>query len=226
MSVLRRALAVLPVAALAVTAPSAHAAAVGTLPCVPYIAGQQTMPVVATGFTPLGFATIYTNSTAEPTPKILTSGRLDGVGGLQVPAFPPSFTKSDANLQTFNLIGEDKANPAAPIISPPVPFQVVRFGSTTSPAPRRPSQTVRYTARGFATGKRIYVHFRFAGITRRSVSLGVAKGPCGIATKRMRALPTKSRFGTWTAWTTQAKKFSVNSKPFVKNSFRIFRTFG
>lgn len=205
MRTLRRALAVLPVAAPAIAPPSAHAAQVGTLPCVPYIAGQQTMPVVATGFTPLGFATIYTNSAADPIPKILTSGRLDGIGALQTAAFPPTFTKSNDNLQTFNLLAEDKSNPAAPIVAPPVPFQVVRFGSTISPSPRRPSQRVRFTARGFAANKRVYIHFRFAGVTRRTVSLGVAKGACGIATRRMRALPTKARYGRWTAWTTQSK---------------------
>ena len=85
----------------------------------------------------------------------------------------------------------------------------MRFGLTTKPSPKRPTSKVTYTARGFTTGKRVYIHFRFGGVTRRTVSLGVAKGPCGIASKRMRALPTKARYGQWTSYTNQSKTFKA-----------------
>jgi len=105
------------------------------------------------------------------------------------------------------------------------PFQVARFGTTTKPAPTKPRQKVTYTARGFTIGKPIYIHFRFGGVTRRSVRLGVAKGPCGIASLRMRALPTKARYGTWTTYTNQSKKFSAGTRPAWKETFTIFRRF-
>lgn len=222
MPVARRALAVLPVAALAMAASSAQAAEVKTLPCVPYVAGQQTMPIVATGFTPGAFATFYTNTTANPTPRILTSGRLDAVGAFQLATRPPSFTKFDGNLETFNLIAEDRTNPAAPIIAA-MPFQVVRFGMTRSPNPKRPRQRVTYTARGFAPGKPVYAHFRYKGKTRRTVSLGVAKGPCGITSRKMRALPTKVRYGSWRAYIDQSRKFSVRTRPQWVDRFTITR---
>ncbi|CAN5284666.1 hypothetical protein BH20ACT16_BH20ACT16_00810 [soil metagenome] len=220
--VVRRTLAVLPVAAVAMAASSAQAAEVKTLPCVPYIAGQQTMPVVAAGFAPNNFATFYTNSTASPTPRILTSGRLDGIGGFTGVALPPPFTKTNGNLETFNLIGEDKTNPAAPVVVT-TPFQVVRFGMTRSPAPKRPRQKVTFTARGFVPDKRVYAHFRFKGVTRRTVSLGIAKGPCGITSLKMRALPTKVRYGTWRAYIDQTKKFSVATRPQWIDPFTITR---
>jgi hypothetical protein len=222
MSAVRRAFAVLPVAAIAMAAPSAQAAEIKTLPCVPYVAGQQTMPVVALGFTPGGFVTVYTNTTANPTPRILTSSRLDAAGGFQAATLPPPFAKTSDNLETFNLIAEDKANPAAPILAT-VPFQVVRFGMTRHPNPKRPRQKVTYTARGFVPGKPVYAHFRYKGTTRRTVSLGNAKGPCGITSKRMRALPTKVRYGAWRAYIDQTKKFSAATRPQWIDPFTITR---
>jgi len=203
-------------------APSAQAAEIKTLPCVPYVAGQQTMPVVAVGFTPGSFVTVYTNTTANLTPRVLTSSPLDGVGGFQTATLPPPFTKPNDNLETFNLIAEDKANPAAPIRAA-VPFQVVRFGMSRTPNPKRPRQRVTYTARGFTPGKPVYAHFRFKGVTRRTVSLGDAKGPCGITSKRMRALPTKIRYGAWRAYIDQTKRFSVQTRPQWIDPFTITR---
>jgi hypothetical protein len=225
MSVLRRALAVLPVAAVAATAPSAHAAEIKTLPCVPYVLGQKTMPVVGAGFTPGGFVSVLTNTAASPTPATLTSARLDGTGGFQTTGSPPPFSASSRNLQTFNLIAEDRTNPAAPVLATS-PFQVVRFGMTRKPNPKRPRQRVTYTARGFIPGKAVYVHFRFAGVTRRTVRLGVAKPPCGIVSRRMRALPTKVRYGSWRGYVDQSKRFSGRTRPQWIEPFRITRVLG
>lgn len=234
MPAVRRALAALPVATLAVAVPTAQAAVVKTLPCVPYVAGQQTMPLAAAGFTPGGLLTLYTSNPNSPAPRILTTARLDGLGGfLSVPASqaapgltqhqpPPSFAPPNRNLQTFTLFAEDKSNPAAPILAS-TPFQVVRFGMTRNPVPRRPRQTVTYTARGFLPGKRVYAHFRFRGSTRRTVSLGIAKGPCGITSRKMRALPTKVRYGTWRAYIDQSRKFNKTTRPQWIDPFAITR---
>lgn len=234
MPAVRRALAVLPVAALAMAVPSAQAAEVRTLPCVNYVSGQQTMPVAAAGFTPGGLVTLYTSTANRPAPRILTSARLDGLGGLlsvppaqAVPGvtqhqLPPSFAPLNRNLQTFTLFAEDRSNPAAPIVASSS-FQVVRFGMTRKPNPKRPSQTVTYTARGFFPGRPVYAHFRFRGVTRRTVSLGVAKGPCGITTRKMRALPTKVRYGTWRAYIDQSRRFSPRTRPQWIDPFRITR---
>jgi hypothetical protein len=210
------------VAAAALAASSAQAADVKTLPCVPYVAGQQTMPLAVSGFTPGNFVTLHTNSTAAPAPRILTSGRLDGIGAFQTTVSPPPFTKSNGNLQSFNLIASDDTNPAAPVIAA-FPFQVVRFGMTRSPSPKRPTSRVTYTARGFVPGQPVYAHFRFRGTTRRTVSLGVAKGPCGITSKKMRALPTKVRYGAWRAYIDQSRKFSPNTRPQWIDPFTITR---
>lgn len=235
MPAVRRALVALPVAALALAGgTSARAAEVKTLPCVPYVAGQQTMPITGAGFTPGGLVTLFTTTAADPTPRILTSARLDALGsfvtvapgqggpGVSEHVAPPRFTRSDANLQTFTLVAADRTNPAAPIVAT-APFGVVRFGMTRSPSPRRPHQRVRYTARGFATGRRVYAHFRYGGVTRRTVSLGVARGSCGITSRRMRALPTRVRYGSWEARIDQSRRYSVKTRPQWIDPFSITR---
>lgn len=226
MSNVRRALAVLPIAGLTLvmgsTASAQGPATVQTDACVRYVAGQPTMTIIGSGFTPGSFVRLGTATKANPQPSIFTSTTALPTGAIFKQTTPPSFRPFNRTLQSFTLVAQELNNPANVAITP---FQVARFGMTTSPAPRRPAQRVTYTARGFEPGKRVYIHFRFGGITRRSVSLGVATGPCGTATRKMRALPTKARFGNWTTYTNQAQKFSINTRPAWKGGFRIFRTF-
>ena len=224
MPAVRRALAALPVVAVAVAAPSAQAAQIKTFPCVAYIPGQATMPIAGAGFTPGGSVTLYTNSGAAPEPRILTSARLDGSGGFGLATPAPAFSKPTRNLETFNLLAQDRTDPAAPIVANTA-FQLVRFGLKITPTPKRPRSKVTYTARGYVPGRPIYVHFRYRGVTRRTVTLGVATGPCGIAARTMRALPTRVRYGRWRAYVDQSRSFSAQTRPQWIEPFRITRSF-
>ena len=225
MSFLRHALAGVPAAAVALAATPAQAADVRTLPCVPYVAGEATMPIVATGFAPGAFVSAVTTTVSRPAPAALASGQANPAGGFTALVAPPAFDGPDTHLQSFALVAIDRTNPAAPVQTAPFPFQVVRFGMTRDPNPRRPSTRVTYTARGFTPGKAVYIHFRFKGRTRRTVRLGVAAGACGIVSRRMRALPTRPRYGRWTSYTNTARRFSPSTTPTWKESFEIFRRF-
>lgn len=227
MTVLRRALAVLPVSAVvaATAAAPSGAATIQTDACARYVAGQATMTIIGAGFTPNGSVSLSTITKAAPTPTVFSSTGVLATGAFLKTTLPPPFSSPTRNKESFLLVATDSSNPAAPLLAT-TPFQVVRFGSTTSPSPKRPISKVTYTARGFATGKHVYIHFRFGGKTRRTVDLGVAKGPCGITSKRMRALPTRARYGVWTTYTDQKKKFSANTRPAWKDSFTIFRRIG
>lgn len=224
MSAVRRALAVVPAVAVAVAATPAQAATITTVPCFPYVQNAATkLPIVATGFTPGAFVRIYANP-LKTAPSVTGSTNADPTGNFGYEHSAPSFSPFSRNLQTFNLIGEDRTNPAAPIIATST-FQMARFGLTSSPSsPKRPGQKVTYTARGFTAGKPVYIHFRFAGKTRRTVRLGLAQGPCGIVAKSMKALPTKVRYGTWRTYTNQSRT-SASATPLWKDGFTIFRRF-
>ncbi len=226
MTVSRRALAVLPLGALAAAAVAspAGAAVVKTDPCVRYVAGQPTMTIIGAEFTPNGSVSLASVSKTKPTPSPFASSPVQATGIFLQSAQPPSFSSPNRTLESFTLIAADNTNPAAPILAS-TPFALVRFGLTAKPSPKRPTSRITYTARGFTTGKPVYIHFRFGGVTRRTVSLGLAKGPCGIASKRMRALPTKARYGQWTSYTNQSKRFSPATRPAWKDAFTIFRRF-
>ena len=222
MTALRRALAVLCLGALATAAAvaPAGAATLTTDACVRYVRNQPTMTIVGTGFTPGGSVALASSTRTRTTPVPFSSSPVLPNGGFVTRTLPPPFSSPSRNQESFTLLGVDATNPTA---FGTTQFQVVRFGMTTSPTPRRPTSRIRYTARGFTSGKRVYVHFRFRGVTRRTVSLGVARGPCGIASQRMRALPTKTLYGPWTTYTNQFRT-APRKRPYWQDSFEICRT--
>ncbi len=212
-------------AALAVAAP-AQAATITTLPCVPVVSslsGGGTLPITGTGFTPGGRVTVRYASVQSPTPTFLTSTTADAAGNIAVAASPPLFNKFNTQLQTFGLAATDDANPANVGATQ---YKQVRVGYTTNPSTGRPTRTATHTVRGFPIGVNVYLHFRFNGQTKRNVKVGRTTGPCGIASKRMDLLPTRSRPGKWTVYVDQKATFSKSTRPQLKYSFVISRTFG
>jgi hypothetical protein len=212
-------------AALAVAAP-AQAATVTTLPCVPVVStlsSTPNMPITGTGFTPGAQVTIRYASVQSPTPTYLTATTVDPAGNFSVAAVAPIFAKFDTNLQTFAISATDGVNPALVAIAQ---YKQVRVGYTTNPSTGKPTRTATHTVRGFTPGKNIYLHFRFQGQTKRNVKVGKANTPCGIASRRMALLPTRSRPGTWTVYADQKASYSNKTRPQLKYSFVIRRTFG
>lgn len=223
----RRVLTVLPVATLGLlgaVAATAAAATIQTLPCNvdTRVIGAKTVPLVGAGFTPGAFVTIQTTSAVAPSPAFLASAQADAAGNFKTSAGPALFNKFDTQEQSFNLIATDQANPA---IVATAPFQQVRLGYVTSPSNGRPTRRATHTVRGFPAGKAVWLHFRFGGKTRRNVSLGAAQAPCGKAERKMALLPTRSRRGRWTVYVDQQRTFSAATKPQLKYSFIISRTF-
>lgn len=218
----RRTLAVAASAASAlVVAAPAESATVATTPCVPVASGVRTMGVGATGFTPGSLITFATLAKGASTPRILTSGTADATGSYATTTFPPPFHPFSRDLQTFTLAASDGAGVVATTT-----YQQVRPGYETNPSSGRPTRMATHTVRGFATGRNVYLHFRFAGQTRRNVKVGRASGPCGVASRRMALLPTRSRPGTWTVYVDQAATYSKTTTPQLSYAFTIRRTFG
>jgi hypothetical protein len=212
-------------ATLAVAAP-AHAATVATLPCIPVVStlsSDPNMPITGTGFTPGALVTIRYASTQSPTPTYLTSTTADPAGNISVAAVAPLFAKFDTQLQTFGISATDGVNPA---ITAGAVYKQVRVGYTTNPSTGKPTRSANHTVRGFPVGVNVYLHFRFQGKTKRNVKVGKTTGPCGIASKRMRLLPTRSHPGTWTVYVDQSAQFHKTTRPQLKYSFVIRRTFG
>lgn len=216
----RRILAVASAAASVLAlAAGAEAATVGALtPCVRTADGQGTVPMAGTGFTPGSSVTIR----SEP-PGVFTSAVTDAAGNFTANASAPSFNPFQRQLQTFTLIATDGVNPALVASGT---YQQVRVGYSTNPATGKPTRQATHTVRGFIPGKNVYLHFRFNGQTKRNVKLGMADSPCGVASKRMALLPTRSRPGKWSVYADQAATYSKSTTPQLKYTFVITRTFG
>lgn len=207
------------VATILVVAAPAHGATLETLPCVPVISGERSMPIVATGFTPGSLVTISAASKGDTTPSVLTSGTADATGRFQTVAFPPAFNPFSRTLQTFGLAAADNVNPA---VVATVVYQQVKPGYDFKPSSGRPSRIVTHSARGFTKGKTVYLHLRFGGRTIRNVKLGRATGVCGVVSKRLPLLPARSRRGTWRYFVDQKKTFSAGTRPQARSGLSIF----
>ena len=219
---------IIPPAALALLlaafAGTSPAAQVVTLPCAVDVGAQRTVLIRGAGFTPGSFIALsYTSPSFGGTPRSATSVQADPAGGFTTAAFPAPFSSIRTREQTFGLVATDPLNPA---LTAATTFQQVRFGVTVFPSRSRPGRIVRYTARGFLPGRNVYAHYRFAGRTRANVRLGRATAPCGKVTRRMRLLPARSRFGTWQVYVDQRRTFSRSTRPQVRASIFVSRTFG
>jgi hypothetical protein len=208
---------------LVLAAPAGAATLATTTPCVRTASGVGSVPIAAAGFTPGSLVTVQYATKAGSPPTYLTSGTADAAGNFTTAASAPSFSPFSRQLQTFGISAADNVNPA---LTAATTFQQVRIGYTTNPATGKPTRSALHTVRGFPTGSNVYLHFRFGGKTKRNVKVGTAKGACGIATKRMRLLPTRSHPGRWTVYADQAKSYSKSTSPQLKYTFVISRTFG
>jgi hypothetical protein len=215
----RRILALATSAASVVAlAPGAQAATLSTSPCVRTVEGVGTVPLAGTGFTPGTSVSIRSSP-----PGVFTSAVTDAAGNFATTSTAPSFNPFSRSLQTFSLTATDTANP---LLAATTTYKQVRVGYTTNPSSGRPTSKATHTVRGFVPGKSTYLHFRYGGQTKRNVKLGRADSPCGVASKRMALLPTRSRPGIWTVYADQAQTYSKSTRPQLKYSFRITRTFG
>jgi hypothetical protein len=228
MLVQRRVLAAACAAAIAATtglASEASAATITTtIPCVANLGfgGALTLPIAGGGFTPNASVTLRTATKSDPTPRDLTSVRADNFGNIPTTRVDPPVLRSATTVkQAFTLLAIDAANPANGATTS---FTQVRFGFDAKPSTGRPTRRVTYTARGYLPGKPVYAHFRFGAVTRRDVRIGVATSPCGIVSKHMRLLPTKTRFGTWTVFMDQVPKYSKKTVLQAKGTLFIRRT--
>lgn len=211
-------------AAIAIPAPASAATIASTVPCVASlgVGVAPTLRLTGTGFTPNAAVAIRTSSPSSPTPRILTTVTTRPDGTFATATDPPPFNSGATLDQSFNLLAGDTKNPTNTASST---YRQVRFGFDAKPSTGRPDRTVTYTARGFPPpGGAVYAHFRFGGRTRRTVRLGIPRGPCGIVSRRMALLPTTTRFGTWTIFMDQSPVFRKSSLLQAQGSLTIRRT--
>ena len=195
---------------VAVSVAPAGAATIATAtPCVTSFGGVKSVGLVGTGFTPGRAVLVRASNPDIRTPSLMAQLQADAAGNIPAGAMgmPALFSSFSAVDETFTLNARDDRG----IEAAPSTFRQVFFGFRAVPGEAKPRGAVRYTARGFVSGRPVYAHFRFAGRTRASVKLGVAKAPCGIVSRRMRQLPAKARNGRWTVAMDHSRVFKSST---------------
>jgi hypothetical protein len=226
----RSALAGAAVAALAaVTASAASAAtlAAGT-PCaryVPGLAGEQWIPISGSGFTP------NTDPSVNSVELRYTNGDLGGHtplaadGSFATGVFMPSgfINDSSGRTRTYTLTATDRATAG---LTASAEVTLVRAGVTTKPrrVRRNVRRKVRWSIFGAPTGAPMYAHWTFKGRKRATRRLGVARGACGIARKRLPFVAARPRTGIWRVYFTRGKRFS-RRRALFRVDLSVFRTF-
>jgi hypothetical protein len=226
----RPALAAAAAAALAAVTPSTASAAtltVGT-PCaryVPGLAGERWIPVSGSGFTP------NTDPRFNSVDLNYTTGDLGGFTPLAADGtfvtnvfMPTEFIDDSAGrTKTYTLTATDRVTPG---LTASAPVTLVRAGVTTKPARvrRNVRRKVRWSVFGAPTGARMYAHWTFKGRRRATRRLGVARGACGIARRRLPFVPARPRSGIWSVYFTRGKRYS-RRRALFRVDLSVFRTF-
>jgi hypothetical protein len=226
----RGALAGAAVAAFVAASASAASAAtltVGT-PCaryVPGLAGEQWIPVAGTAFTP------NTDPNFDSMALTYTNGDLGGYaplaadGSFVTNVFMPSefISSSSGRTKTYTLTATDRATPG---LTASAQVTLVRAGVTIKPARvrRNVRRKVRWSLFGAPTGARMFAHWTFKGRKLATRRVGVARGACGIARKRLPFVPVRPRSGIWKVYFTRGKRYA-RRRALFRVDVNVFRTF-
>ena len=216
----RRRAALAPVIALTAAlalAPAARGATVAAqVPCVRYLPGVKSFPLLAGGF-PAGAALTFK---ADGSP--FGSGLADPAGNFdnaQDPFFPPT-PPAGTNLRTYQVTAEDDQG----TVAGPIPVPVSRI-TVVAPRDANPSRRVRFRLFGFRAGARTYLHVRRNGRTKGRFALGRTAAPCGTLIKRMRFMPVRDyRTGTYRYFFSHRRRFRPD-QAIYQARVRIYRTF-
>ena len=185
-------------------------------PCYVVAQENQRQPVVvaAQGFTPLNQVDIYIDNVLQTSTLALVDGTIRGnvLAPFQEEGTGPfTLRLSEVEVSTNTL--------AATTL-------VTRLAVEQSPPRASTAQRVRFKGRGFTEpGLPVYAHYVFAGKVRRSVRLGLPKGPCGTFNFKRKQFPFKKspRRGTWTIQFDQHPQYNPKAPVRVPMTIRVQR---
>jgi hypothetical protein len=190
-------------------------------PC--YVVANETQrePVAVSGhfFTPFAYVDIFIDDIVQPVTG--NQPQVDLYGLLSGSVFAPYI---DEGQRVFTLrVTERGANPKS-AIAPAT--KVTRLSVEQTPTAAATSQRVRFRGRGFTDLTRpIYVHYVFAGKSKKTVELGLPTGDCGLFSVRRKQFPFKKspQRGVWTLQFDQEERYNPKASPRVPLTIKVQR---
>jgi hypothetical protein len=195
-------------------APAAATAQAATLVLTPsracHLSGDL-ITLSGTGFTPNGTVGLTFDGNAVnqfPTDAsgILTeSFKLQGLRG----------------AKSHTIVATDAADPA---LTASTSFVGTTLQVTVKPKNSKAGKKLELRGYGFLGGGKAYMHVRGHGL-RRNVRVGRPAAPCGTWSTRRAIVPSTAAAGVYRVQFDQKKRFSRKTKPRVRGTMTVTRTF-
>jgi hypothetical protein len=189
-------------------------------PC--YVVANETQrePVVlaGSGFTPFAYVDIYVDDIQGDVVGDAPQAGFDGSlnGSVLAPVI-------DEGQRTFTLRAAEHDTPDRRAV---VTSKVTRLSVEQNPPAAATSDRVRFRGRGFTDlTKPLYMHYVFAGKSKKTISLGLPKGVCGLFSVRRKQFPFKKspQRGVWTIQFDQTPKYDPKASPRVPLTIKVTR---
>lgn len=104
--------------------------------------------------------------------------------------------------------------------------KVTRLAVAQTPAAAATSERVRFRGRGFTdVTKPVYMHYVFAGRSKKTIQVGLPTGDCGLFSVRRKQFPFKKspQVGVWAIQFDQSAKYDPKASPRVPLTVKVRR---
>jgi hypothetical protein len=172
---------------------------------------RQLVAVEAKGFTPFNDVDVYIDDILQIDTQVLGGGNI--IGQVLAPF-------QEEGTGTFTLRLSERQKPENVVTARTL---VTRLAVEQSPPRASTGQKVRFKGRGFLDAAPVYAHYVFAGKVRKSVRLGLPKGPCGTFHFKRQQFPFKKtpRRGNWTIQFDQHLRYDPKAAVQVRMTIRV-----
>lgn len=193
---------ILAAGALLIAPQAAPAATLEPLaPCYRSVDEQtrETVPVRAWGFTPGERVNVYVDDVlVQQDVVVLTDGQVNG-------GVPAPYVAKGGRRFTLTVTEVDQPANTASATS-----RVTALSLRLKPRRAAPKRRVRFLGSGFTDGNAVYAHYVRKRKLRKTVRLGVPKGPCGRINVKRRQIPLRRpALGRWTLQVDNQKPYSA-----------------
>jgi hypothetical protein len=192
----------------------------GLEPC--YVAANENerdfVPISGHNFTPFKLVDLFVDDI--PAEYVGDPPQAD-VDGLLKGAVKAPFI--DEGERAFTVRASEQDNPAIFAIGQ---SKVTRLSVEQTPAAAKTSERVRFKGRGFTALERpVYMHYVFAGKSKKTISLGLPRNDCGLFSVRRKQFPFKKspQVGVWTIQFDQEAKYNPKASPRVPLTIKVRR---